>query len=99
MQDLSGFASAGVMRSPVYSPTAADVITHWSGSLPKDAETGCEYVLIAVGWLTEWAEAEATLSASPKTAASFVYARIICRYGGILLFQSGNGSHFANDII
>ena len=44
-------------------------------------ETGCTFVVIAVDWVTRWAEAEAeaTLDATPETAAEFLYNRIICR--------------------
>ena len=35
-----------------YSPSAKDVFTHWlidfAGPFPKDAETGCQYVIVAV---------------------------------------------------
>ena len=99
------FANARVnsIRSPGYSPRASDVFTHWSvdfaGPFPKDAETGMEYVIIAVEWITRWAEAEATPAASPETAANFLYSRIVCRYGCIESLQSDNGPHFINPIV
>ena len=97
------FADARKFQSPGFSPTASDVFTHWSvdfaGPFPKDAVTGMEYVIIAVEWVTRWAEAEATRDASPETAANFLYSRVICRYGCIQSLQSDNGPHFVNPIL
>ena len=99
----SAKVSAQLSSGPGTRARAGDVFTHWSvdfaGPFPKDSETGCEYVIIAVEWVTRWAEAEATLGATAETAANFLYNRVICRYGCIESLQSDNGSHFANDII
>ena len=99
----SAKVSAQLSSGPGTRARAGDVFTHWSvdfaGPFPKDSETGCEYVIIAVEWVTRWAEAEATLDATAETAANFLYNRVICRYGCIESLQSDNGSHFANDII
>lgn len=97
------FASANRGKVPGFAPTASDVFQHWSidfaGPFPKDSETGMQYVLIAVEWVTRWAEAEATLDASPETAADFLYSRVICRFGCFQSLQSDNGSHFVNPIL
>ena len=97
------FSNAKVSAGPGMTATARDVFTHWSidfaGLFPKDVETGCQYVIIAVEWVTCWAEAEATLDATAETAATFLYNRVICRYGCIESLQSDNGTHFANEVI
>ena len=99
------FANAKInaLQSPGFSPRASDVFTHWSidfaGPFPKDSQTGMEYIVIAVEWLTRWAEAEATHDASPETAADFLYTRIICHYGCIESLQLDNGPHFVNPIL
>ena len=90
-------------KRPGFSPRASDVFTHWSvdftGPFPKDIATGMEYVIIAVEWVTKWAEAEVTRDASPETAAEFLYTRIVCRYGCIQSLQSDNGPHFVNPML
>ena len=58
-----------------------------------------EYVIIAVECVTKWAEAEVTRDASPKTAADFLYTRIVCRYSCIQSLQLDNGPHFVNPML
>ena len=86
-----------------YSPSAKDVFTHWSidfaGPFPKDAETGCQYVILAVDWVTKWAEAEPVMDSTAATAAEFIYSSLIARYGYIESIQSDNGPHFVNRVI
>lgn len=89
--------------SPGFSPSAKDVFTHWSvdfaGPFPPDAATGHRYIVVAVEWITRWAEAEVVADATAATAADFIYTRIITRYGCVESIQSDNGPHFINDII
>lgn len=98
------FANAKInaAHSPGFSPAASDVFTHWSvdfaGFFPKD-HSGMEYIIIAVEWVTRWAEAQATVDATPETAAEFLYSRVIYCYGCITSLQSDNGPHFVNPIV
>ena len=43
--------------------------------------TGNKCVILAVDWLTRWAEGEATKDASPEAAADFIYTHIVTRFG------------------
>ena len=86
-----------------YSPSAKDVFMHWSidfaGPFPRDAETGCQYVIVAVDCVTKWAEAEPVMDATAATAAEFIYSRLVARYGCVESIQSDNGPHFVNRVI
>ena len=66
---------------------------------PKDAESGCQYVIVVVDWMTKWAEAEPVMDTSVATAVEFIYFRLIARYGCIKSIQSDNGPHFVNWVI
>lgn len=89
--------------APGFSPSAQDVVTHWSidfaGPCPPDRATGHKYIVVAVEWVTRWAEAEAVTDATAATAADFIYSRLITRYGCIESIQSDNGPHFVNEVI
>ena len=62
--------------SPGFSPSAKDIFTHWSidfvGPFPPDAVTGHRFVIVAVEWVTRWAEAEVVADATASTAAEFI---------------------------
>ena len=89
--------------SPGFSPSAQDVFTHWSIDFacpfPPDATSGHKYIVVAVEWVTRWAEPEVVADATAATAADFIYSRVIARYGCVASIKSDNGPHFVNEII
>ena len=97
------FAADVTPPVPGFSASAKDVFTHWSidfaGPFPPDTATGHRYIVVAVEWVTRWAEAEVVADATAATAADFIYSRIITRYGCVESIQSDNGPHFVNEVI
>ena len=67
--------------------------------VPGASATGNKFVILAVDWLTRWAEGAATRDASPESAADFIYTHIVTRFGCPLSLQSDHGTHFVNPII
>jgi len=97
------FAKPNPLAVPGYSVSPTDVFSHWSidfaGPFPEDVTTGAKYAILAVDWLSRWAEAEPTKDASPEAAAEFIYNNIVTRYRCPISLQSDNGTHFINPII
>ena len=62
----------------------------FAGPFPQDAVTGYQYVIIAVEWVTRWAEAEVVANAPASMAAEFIYFMINVCYGCVDSFQSNN---------
>eukprot|EP00253_Pinus_taeda_P019187 PITA_19187 len=57
---------------------------------------GHAYIILAVDYFTEWAEAMPTFSADGKTAAIFIFNHIIARFGVPQAIITDHGSHFRN---
>ncbi|KAF3927492.1 Protease [Arthrobotrys entomopaga] len=97
------FAKSDTIAAPGYSPRAEDVFAHWNvdhaGPFPKDAVTGCEYVILVVCQLSRWAEAAQVPDTSAVTTANWLYTNIICRYGSPISITSDMGPAFANQVI
>jgi len=81
-KSCQAFSKPNKFQLPGYIPQGGDVFSHWlidfAGPFPKDAETGCEYVCLAVDWLSRWVEGEPTMDAFSETAADFIYRKIVC---------------------
>ena len=70
------------------------------GPFPKLAKrTGARYIIIAVKYVTKWAEAEPVDMCSSEIAAKFVYENIITIFGCPLILISDQGRHFINRTI
>ena len=97
------FSKPNPLAPPGYTISPSDVFSHCSidfaGPFPEDTATGCKSVILAVDWLTRWAEAAATKDASPETATEFIYTHIVTRFGCPISLQSDHGTHFVNPII
>jgi hypothetical protein len=96
------FAKAFPLYSPNYSVQTYDIFKHWAidfvGPFPPDPE-GNKYAVVAIEYLSRWAEAVPTRTATAMDAANFIYNQIITRYGIPMSIQSDNGPHFSNQII
>lgn len=86
-----------------YGISPTDIFSYWSidfaGPFPEDVGTCAKYAILAVDWLTRWAEGAASKDGSPETAAEFIYDNIVTRYGCPLSLQSDHRTHFVNPII
>ncbi|RPB25471.1 hypothetical protein L211DRAFT_782944, partial [Terfezia boudieri ATCC MYA-4762] len=75
------FSKPNPLATPGYGISPTDIFSHWSidfaGPFPEDVSTGARFVILAVDWLTRWAEGAATKDASPETAAEFIYNNIV----------------------
>ena len=58
-----------------------------------------QYIIIAVEYLTKWAEAKAIKVANAKQTAIFLHENIISRFGCPKILVSDKGSHFLNEAI
>lgn len=57
------------------------------------------YIIIAVDYLTKWAEAKAVKVANAVTTAAFLHENVIVRFGVPKVLVSDRGSHFLNELI
>ena len=88
---------------PGYQVQPNDIFSHWSidciGPFPADPRTGDLHVIIAVDWLSRWAEARAINSTDAATCSDFIYSDICCRYGVPESIRSDHSSGFDNEIL
>ena len=57
------------------------------------------YIVVAIDYLTKWAEARAISNAAATTILPFLYEDIICRHGFPNEIISDRGTTFVNEII
>ncbi|MCO5554658.1 hypothetical protein L7F22_008191 [Adiantum nelumboides] len=68
------------------------------GPLPRTAN-GKLYILVAIDYMTRWAEAQSIARVNEKTASKFVYTHICCRFGSPLEIVSNNGPGFRKGLL
>ncbi|XP_058722631.1 uncharacterized protein LOC131594496 [Vicia villosa] len=56
----------------------------------------CEYILVAVDYVSKWVEASACAKADGKTVIKFLNKNIFTRFGTLRVLISDGGSHFCN---
>lgn len=61
--------------------------------------TQAQYIIVAMDYLTKWAEAKATTKNDARTTAKFLYEMIFIRYGLPIEIISDRGTHFINEVI
>ena len=96
-------AAPNKFESPGYQLQPNDIFSHWSvdciGPFPADPRTGDLHVIIAVDWLTRWAEAKAVNNIDADTRSNFLYEDICCRYGVPESLRSDHGRSFDNEVV
>ncbi|MCO5548283.1 hypothetical protein L7F22_001740 [Adiantum nelumboides] len=68
------------------------------GPLPM-AQSGKQYIIVGVDYMTRWAEAAATTRITAKDVAKFVFENICCRFGTSLEIISDRGPGFRGDLV
>ena len=68
------------------------------GSLPVTSN-GNHYIVVAIDYLTKWAEARPITDASTSTIIPFLYEDIVMRHGFLKEILSDRGTTFINEII
>ncbi|MCO5611580.1 hypothetical protein L7F22_065833 [Adiantum nelumboides] len=68
------------------------------GPLPR-TENGKLYILVAIGYMTRWVEAQSVARVNEKTVSKFVYTHICCRFGTPLEIVSNNGPRFRKGLL
>ena len=56
-----------------------------------------KFLVVGIDYFTKWVEAEALATITEKNVRSFVWRRIICRFGIPRVFVSDNGRQFDNN--
>ncbi len=57
------------------------------------------YIVIVMDYFSRWLEVRSLKAANADTVATFLYEKIICRFGTSRILQSDQGIHFINKII
>jgi hypothetical protein len=57
---------------------------------------GHGYIIVAVDYLTKWAEAMPTFDNTKKTVLFFIFNHIVTRFGVPQAIVTNHGSHFCN---
>ncbi|MCO5610139.1 hypothetical protein L7F22_064374 [Adiantum nelumboides] len=63
------------------------------------AQSGEQYIIVGVDYMTRWAEAAATIRITAKDVAKFVFEHICCRFGTPLEIISDRGLGFRGDLV
>ncbi|MCO5593897.1 hypothetical protein L7F22_047916 [Adiantum nelumboides] len=63
------------------------------------AQSGKQYIIVGVDYMTRWAEAAATTRITAKDVAKFVFENICCRFGTPLEIISDRGLGFRGDLV
>ena len=108
-QYISGCSACQKLAGPLkfevpgYQVQPSDIFSHWSvdcvGPFPADPRTGDLHVIIAVDWLSRWAEARAITITDAATCSDFLYSDVCCRYGVPESLRSDHGSGFDNEVM
>ena len=91
------------MDLPLYPTLPISPIEKWGidyiGPIAPMSSKRNQYIIIAVEYLTKWAEAKAIKAADAKQTAIFLYENIISRFGCPQILVSDKGTHFLNEAI
>ncbi|MCO5590401.1 hypothetical protein L7F22_044371 [Adiantum nelumboides] len=68
------------------------------GPLPM-AQSGKQYIIVGVDYMTRWADAAATTRITAKDVAKFVFENICCRFGTPLEIIFDRGPGFRGDLV
>ncbi|MCO5574451.1 hypothetical protein L7F22_028236 [Adiantum nelumboides] len=63
------------------------------------AQSGKQYIIVGVDYMTRWAEATATTRITAKDVAKFVFENICCRFGTPLEIIFYRGPGFRGDLV
>ena len=69
------------------------------GPLPPAQGTRCQYLIVAMDYLTKWAEAMASTKNDAWTTAKFLYEHIFVQFGLPIEIVSDQGTHFINEVV
>ena len=63
-----------------------------------NSSRGMAYIVVAMKYLTKWADAKAVKTDTAVHAATFMYENIISRFGYHKILVNDRGSHFLNEL-
>ena len=69
------------------------------GPFKKVTRTRNKYIIVAIAYVTKWAEAKALPNNTAKSTAWFLFDQVIARFGCPLEIVSDQGTHFINEVI
>ena len=69
------------------------------GPLPPAQGTRCQYLIVAMDYLTKWTEAMASTKNDAQTTAKFLYEHIFVQFRLPIEIVSDQGTHFVNKVV
>ncbi|KAI3748909.1 hypothetical protein L6452_12328 [Arctium lappa] len=66
---------------------------------PFPPSNNCQYILVAVDYVSKWVEARACVSNDAKTVVKFLQKQIFTRFGTPRALISDEGTHFINNLL
>ncbi|KAI3772812.1 hypothetical protein L6452_04006 [Arctium lappa] len=66
---------------------------------PFPPSNNCQYILVAVDYVSKWVEAMACVSNDAKTVVKFLQKQIFTRFGTPRALISDEGTHFINNLL
>src|SRR6266540_2287376 len=79
-----------------------DIFERWRVDIVRPLSITKEenrYIVIAMNYFSRWPEARPLKTVNADTVATFLYEKIICRFGALRILQSNKGTHFVNEVI
>ena len=70
---------------------------NYVGPVRPNTSRGMVYIMVATKHLTKWAEAKAVKTDTAVHVATFMYKKIISRFGCPKILVNDRGSHFLNE--
>ncbi len=79
-----------------------DVFERWEVDIVRPlsiTREGNRYIIVAMDYFSRWPEARPLKAINADTVATFLYEKIICRFGVSRILQSNKRTHFMNEVI
>ena len=91
-------------RMPIFPIMPMQPFTKWGldfiGPIkPKAMQTGCKYIMVAMGHFAKWLEAKSLRKNNAAEVAKFLYQNIMTRFGCPVELVSDQGTHFLNKAV
>src|SRR6266498_26041 len=79
-----------------------DIFERWEVDIVEPlpiTREGNRYIVVAMDYFSRWPEVRPLKIANVDTVVTFLYKKIICRFGASRILQSDRGIYFVNELI